>query len=117
MITQLFKNISELDCTPADEHHLSALPEETDLSALMSDDQHDYMLNREVHRIGVFADQAAGKNPLMEVDHVEKWVAYIMEKNWYRRFPGERSKNLALCAVVYLCNSLLSEKHMCACFF
>lgn len=60
--------------------------EADDFSSLMSDcpdDQHDYMLNREVHRIGVFADQAVSKNPLMEVGQAEKcvvvvfWLSYV----------------------------------------
>ncbi|VDN03230.1 unnamed protein product [Thelazia callipaeda] len=67
----------DVDCGSLDEHHLTApLVDETDeFSTLMNDcpdDQHDYMLNREVHRIGVFADQAVSKNPLMEVGQAEK---------------------------------------------
>lgn len=69
--------ISDLDCSSLDEHHLTAplVDDADDFSSLMSDcpdDQHDYMLNREVHRIGVFADQAVSKNPLMEVGQAEK---------------------------------------------
>ncbi|VDN83104.1 unnamed protein product [Brugia pahangi] len=67
----------DLDCSSLDEHHLTAplVDDADDFSSLMSDcpdDQHDYMLNREVHRIGVFADQAVSKNPLMEVGQAEK---------------------------------------------
>ncbi|VDK82302.1 unnamed protein product [Litomosoides sigmodontis] len=67
----------DLDCSSMDEHHLTAplVDDADDFSSLMSDcpdDQHDYMLNREVHRIGIFADQAVSKNPLMEVGQAEK---------------------------------------------
>ncbi|KAM3726731.1 Ubiquitin carboxyl-terminal hydrolase [Dirofilaria immitis] len=67
----------DLDCSSLDELHLTAplVDDADDFSSLMSDcpdDQHDYMLNREVHRIGVFADQAVSKNPLMEVGQAEK---------------------------------------------
>ncbi|KAL3981627.1 MATH domain family protein [Acanthocheilonema viteae] len=67
----------DLDCSSLDEHHLTAplVDDADDFSSLMSDcpdDQHDYMLNREVHRIGIFADQAVSKNPLMEVGQAEK---------------------------------------------
>ncbi|MFH4979328.1 hypothetical protein AB6A40_006037 [Gnathostoma spinigerum] len=66
------------DCAITDDHSSSLLGEDSDdLNAIMSsmecpDDQHDYMLTREVHRIGVFADQAVSKNPLMEVGQAEK---------------------------------------------
>uniref|UniRef100_A0A915BB65 MATH domain-containing protein n=1 Tax=Parascaris univalens TaxID=6257 RepID=A0A915BB65_PARUN len=72
------KNESSLDSGTGDEHIGGMLGEEDEhLSVMMSsmecpDDTHDYMLNREVQRIGVFADQAVSKNPLMELGQAEK---------------------------------------------
>lgn len=69
--------IVDADGRPANQGVIAGSEDGDDLSAIMSsmdcpDDQHDYMLNREVHRIGVFADQAVSKNPLMELGQAEK---------------------------------------------
>lgn len=75
---------SSLDSGTGDEHIGGMLGEEDEhLSVMMSsmecpDDTHDYMLNREVQRIGVFADQAVSKNPLMELGQAEKFVLTIL---------------------------------------
>ncbi|VDK44071.1 unnamed protein product [Anisakis simplex] len=104
------KNESSLDSGTGDERVGGMLGEEEEhLSVMMSsmecpDDTHDYMLNREVQRIGVFADQAVSKNPLMELgqaeklsEHTEKIAARITllesdKENLSRQLSSERDK-------------------------
>lgn len=65
------------------QRHAASLSEDSDdLNTVLSsmdcpDDQHDYMLNREVARIGMFADQAVSKNPLMEFCQAERLVLIL----------------------------------------
>ncbi|VDM44120.1 unnamed protein product [Toxocara canis] len=104
------KNESSLDSGAGDEQVVGVLGEEEEhLSVMMSsmecpDDTHDYMLNREVQRIGVFADQAVSKNPLMELgqaeklnEHTEKIAARIAllecdKENLTKQLNTEREK-------------------------